>query len=94
MRNSHVGYMCKADFDFELDNGNAPVYTTLDGLRAARKCVDECGIVEVEVKLVRVVQDTDYSKVEILGVIEDLPADELTGAEIIINGERVTLPPS
>jgi hypothetical protein len=87
---SHIGYMCKADFEFELDNGNASVYTTLDDLRKARRCVDECGIVEVEVKLVCVVQETDYSKLEIVGEIEDVPAHLLQRGAIIINGKEVS----
>jgi hypothetical protein len=52
-----TGFMCKIDFDFELGHatdGNT-VYPSIDALRRAHDCADECGIVEVTVSLVRVV---------------------------------------
>jgi len=63
---SAIGYMCKADFDCEL--GDAPgycrVYTSLSELRAGRECVAQCGIVEVRVELINVVQESNYDDEE------------------------------
>lgn len=54
--NNHIGYMCKTDFDHELSNVETYVYPSVDELMANRQCVAECGIVEVEVRLLRIVQ--------------------------------------
>ncbi len=62
MISSHIGYMCKADFDEELTNAETYIYPSLDELKAKRACVAECGIVEVEVKLLRVVQQPNYKQ--------------------------------
>lgn len=51
-----IGYMCKTDFDDELPNSETYVYPSIEELKEKRPCVAECGIVEVEVKLRRVVQ--------------------------------------
>ena len=54
-----TGYMCKIDFDFELGaaaDGNK-VYPSVNALSKGHDCADDCGIVEVEVKLVRVVSE-------------------------------------
>lgn len=53
-----TGYMCLVDWEVELggaSSGNT-VYPSVDDLRRRRKCVDGCGIVEVRVEAVRVVQ--------------------------------------
>lgn len=53
-----VGYMCKTDFDHELgvaSDGNK-VFPSIETLRKHLRCVDECGIVKVEVRLVQVVE--------------------------------------
>jgi hypothetical protein len=54
-----VGFMCLTNYWHEL--GQAPrggrVYSSLESLRANRSCVAACGIVEVEVRLRRVVQE-------------------------------------
>lgn len=58
-----TGFMCKVDFDWELGyaSGGNTVYPSEEDLRKCRKCVDECGIVEVRVQFVRVVQEEkDY----------------------------------
>lgn len=57
-----TGYMCKVDFDWELGcaSGGNIVYPSEKDLRERRKCVDECGIVEVRVQFVRVVQEERY----------------------------------
>jgi hypothetical protein len=55
--------MCAVDFQFHLgdDVDPARVYADEETLRAERGCVSECGIVEVEVSVVRWVQHSDYS---------------------------------
>lgn len=57
--NSVTGYMCKVDFDYELGcaSGGNIVYPSEKNLREHRKCVNECGIVEVRVQFVRVIQE-------------------------------------
>lgn len=57
---NHIGYMCKTDFDHELPNVETYVYPSVDELMAKRQCVAECGIVEVEVKLLRIVQPSQF----------------------------------
>ena len=58
------GFMDKTDFDFELENVSegTKVFPTVKALKENMKCVDECGIVEVEIKLVRVVEEGKISK--------------------------------
>ena len=53
---NHIGFMCKTDFENELPNVETYVYPSLAALTEMRPCVAECGIVEVEVKLLRIVQ--------------------------------------
>lgn len=58
-----TGYMCKIDFECELGcaKGGNRVYPSVADLRENRKCVDECGIVEVRVYCSRVIQESDFS---------------------------------
>ena len=52
------GFMCKTDWDHEIgwaSDGNK-VYPSIDSVRRERKCTAECGIVEVDVTFVRIVQ--------------------------------------
>lgn len=53
------GYMCKVDYDFELGkvSDGVKVYPTVSCLKENSGCGfnGECGIVEVEVKLKRIV---------------------------------------
>lgn len=59
-----IGYMCRTDWDYEIDgaSGGTKVYASLEDLKRHRKCVRGCGIVEVEVRLKRVVEEgTDPS---------------------------------
>lgn len=53
-----TGFMCKIDFDHEVGNvfGGSQVYATLEDLRECEPASDECGIVEVEIRLVEVVE--------------------------------------
>lgn len=54
-----IGYMCLTDFECELGaaSGGNVVYPSVDDLRANRRCVDGCGIAEVKIIGVRVVQE-------------------------------------
>lgn len=60
-----IGYMCKTDFEHELQEScaGAMIYNDLDDLIESRPCVHECGIVKVEVNLLEVIQESDYSGV-------------------------------
>lgn len=51
-------YMCKTDFDLELGDAcdGARVFPSIEDLKMYCPCVKSCGIVEVRVELVRVVQ--------------------------------------
>lgn len=56
----HVtAYMCLVDFECEvgLASGGNVVYPSIDECREGRKCVGGCGIVEVEIRATRVVQE-------------------------------------
>ena len=58
-----IGYMCKVDFDYEVGNamGGNVIYPSEEDVRRNRKCVEGCGIVEVMVTQIRVVQEeADY----------------------------------
>lgn len=54
-----VGYMCLVDYEFHLgaDMKGATIYPNVKDLRAKRKCVESCGIVEVETRMRRIVQE-------------------------------------
>jgi hypothetical protein len=59
MEETRIGYMCQTDFEHELGKavrGNL-VYPSVAALKQSRNCVDECGIVEVEIRLRQVVQE-------------------------------------
>lgn len=58
-----TGYMCKTDFEHDMRGASdgARIYPSEGALRRERKCVAECGIVEVRVSLSRVVQEEDFS---------------------------------
>lgn len=52
------GFMCRIDFDHELgyaSEGNR-VYPSIDALKKRHEMWKECGIVEVEVRLVKIVE--------------------------------------
>jgi hypothetical protein len=53
-----IGYMDKVDFEFKLGEalGGNMVFPSIKDLKEHRKCSDECGIVEVEVRLRSVVE--------------------------------------
>lgn len=53
-----VGYMDKIDFDCELGSacGETSIYPSVEDLKKHSPCVKNCGIVEVEVRLRKVIQ--------------------------------------
>jgi hypothetical protein len=67
----HVtGYMCLVDFECEigLASGGNIVYPSIEECREGRKCVGGCGIVEVEIRATRVVQEpSDDGEVALAG---------------------------
>ena len=59
------GYMCKADFDYELEeaSGGSVIYPSIEDLLEHRKCVRDCGIVRVKVSLADVVlEEREYTE--------------------------------
>lgn len=52
------GFMCKIDFDYELGNatGGSRVYSSVSDLLREHDCAHECGIVEVEVRLAKIIE--------------------------------------
>lgn len=60
------GYMCKTDFDFELGiaSDGIEVYSSIEDLKEWRPCVEGCGIVKVEVRLVEVIQPENFEDEE------------------------------
>lgn len=59
------GFMCKTEWDYELADASdgARVYPSESAVRRERKCTEQCGIVEVEVSFVSLVQPEDWSDV-------------------------------
>lgn len=57
MTKSVIAYMCRVDAEHHLgdDPGGTPVYPSVEDLKQARACWSECGIVEVEVTITRVI---------------------------------------
>lgn len=57
-----IAYMCKVDWEEDFPNSSDPghVFASLEPLRRKRKCTEECGIVEVEVTLRKVIQESDF----------------------------------
>lgn len=78
-----TGFMCKVDFDHELGNalGGNRVFADEADCEKDRECVDTCGMVEVEVRLKRVVKEDNFFSVE------DLDARIAEGD----NGQTITL---
>lgn len=56
-------FMCKVDFEHHIDTTGAFLYASIDDLKADRECVAQCGIVEVEIRLLEVHQYQDYSNI-------------------------------
>lgn len=55
-----TGFMCLTDFQEELGSaaGGNTVYPSISDLKENRKCVEQCGIIEVRVVGVRIVQQS------------------------------------
>ena len=61
-------YMCSTDFDFELGNaaGGTKLYASLEDLKENSPCTTcakedyPCGIYEVEVRLVKIIQESSF----------------------------------
>ncbi len=62
MYKSRIGYMCKIDFDHELGTCSKPskVFSDIESLIEEHDCANECGIVEVEVCLIKVVKESTF----------------------------------
>ena len=59
---TRTGFMCKIDFDHELGmaSGGNRVHPSVEDLIREHTCAEDCGIVEVEIKLVRVVKEGEH----------------------------------
>lgn len=60
-------YVCGLDWQCEIGEapdieGKMPLYSSVDELKKARPCWEECGIVELEVQLVSWVEPQDLFK--------------------------------
>lgn len=61
-------YMCSTDFDFELGNaaGGTRLYSSIEDLKECSPCTMcakedyPCGIYEVEVRLVKIIQEPSF----------------------------------
>lgn len=76
------GYMCKVVWEHDFQDSGDPgtIHTCLDKLRQDSPCVHQCGIVEVEVRLVQIVQESDFSW-QSKGVSQKAPATRPGGDE-------------
>jgi hypothetical protein len=59
-----IGYMDKVDWDYEIGGaaGGNKIFPSIDDLKHCKPCVDSCGIVEVEVRLRRIIKESDFSE--------------------------------
>jgi len=57
-------YMDKVDFDYEVGAalGGNKVFPSIKDLEKNKPCTKECGIVEVEIRLKRVIRESDFSE--------------------------------
>jgi hypothetical protein len=55
-----IYYMCKTDYDYELPNCQTSVFPTIRELKEKLNCVKECGIVEVEIRLLRIIEQQNF----------------------------------
>jgi len=78
------GFMCATDWELEIGQNThgIEVYRSEADLRADRTCAGECGVVEVEVRIIRTVAKGDLSDLkspEIIkvdqSVIEEIDAE-------------------
>jgi hypothetical protein len=61
---SVICYMDKVDFEEELGKAVAGnrVFPSVDACRKSKACVHQCGIVEVEIRLRKVIVETDFTR--------------------------------
>lgn len=86
-----TGYMCKVDWDYELGAavGGNTIFPSVADLVSNKKCTQECGVVEVEVRLKSVLQESDFSikpdKTYTVSYLEDGKKrfKKVTGQEIL-----------
>lgn len=59
-----IGYMDKVDWDWELGaaSGGNRVFPSVKDLKNHKPCWQECGIVEVEVRLKRIVRHGNFHR--------------------------------
>lgn len=54
-------FMCKTSFEHDIEAGDGTrIYLTEKAARGHARCIDQCGLVEVQVTLTRVVQQANY----------------------------------
>lgn len=58
-----IGFMDFTDFNWEIENCKTSIYPSEEAL-LERKCIDECGIVEVEVRVIEVVRRPSESSLD------------------------------
>lgn len=46
-----IGYMCGVDFQYHIEGDDAKVFSSVKSLKREKGCTDQCGIVEVEVRV-------------------------------------------
>ncbi len=58
-----VGYMDLTDWDYELGEalGGNKIYPSIEDCIENNKCIDECGIIKVEIRAVEVIQERNES---------------------------------
>lgn len=58
-----IGYMDKVDFDYEIGGaeGGNKIYPSIANLQGCRPCTVSCGIVEVEVRLRRIIRESNFN---------------------------------
>ena len=58
-----IGYMDLTDWDHHLgeDSAGSKVYPGIDDCIKDNKCIDECGIIKVEIRAVEVIQERNES---------------------------------
>lgn len=51
LMNKKIGYLCKTDYEYELENaaGGVKIYSSVEDLKKNKNCWEDCGIVKVEI---------------------------------------------
>ena len=52
-----IGYMDMTDYDCELGHVKSNIYSSIEECIKDNKCIEECGIVKVEIKAIEIVQN-------------------------------------